>query len=911
MLKISDIRNSYLEYFKSNHHLILPSSSLLPDSDPSLLFTTAGMVPFKNYFAGIIKPPSERIATVQKCFRTTDLEEVGKTKRHLSMFEMLGNFSFGNYFKKEAIEFAWEYVTTFLPFNKEEIWISIFENDDEAFQIWNKHIGIPSKRIVRLGKKDNFWGPAGSTGACGPCSELYLDRGIEFDGGHGAKQPGDEGDRFMEFWNLVFNQFDLDKDGNYLPLAQTGIDTGAGLERLATLVQNVDSVFDTDELSLLRNKVSELYNTSYSGENIVPIRVVTDHIKALTFTMADGIYPSNESRGYVLRRVLRRALLFSRKMGQKNPMMYKLVSNVVDIYGSFYNEIVDSKSQIEKYIESEEKRFLQTLDDGYSRLLEIMNRAHEGAYKGNIISGKDVFNLYDTFGFPPEMTKEMAENEGFSINFAEFETEMESQRSKGKAAWRGDASRLMLSVQGESRFVGYDLLNVKTKIEKIIIDNEENEEISDKSFPDDNQFIVLTEETPCYAESGGQLGDQGKIKNSDFSCDIVDTQKQGNLIYHICSNLKGTIKLNDNVEIAVDLNRRDELKKNHTATHILNSALRKNLGAHIKQSGSLVHPDYLRFDFTHPDRLTKEQVDIIEIEVNNVIQEKCNVGTKILPIEEARKSGAVMNFGEKYGDIVRVVSVDDFSVEFCGGTHVKNSEEIKLFIIIKESSPGAGNRRIEAISSDKAIDYVEKKFAEIQNIIREFQKNGSIDLRVELESIHKKTEQIIAINDYLEKWQILKKIELSLDDYEQKNRKLQKKKDYSIEVDSSIIEELLASQMKKNNLNIATGHYEGSIPFLKVIADEIRKRESQLVLLLTSVEKDRWNCVVATTSSYAQKNKLNLSEILKDAIKNSRELNGNGGGKVELAQASGIMGKDNLSFENFKNEFIDLLVKNQ
>jgi alanyl-tRNA synthetase len=394
---INDIRNSFLQFFESRSHLRQPSASLLPAQDPTLLFTTAGMVPFKEYFSGASTPPSPRLASVQKCLRTTDLESVGKTKRHLSFFEMLGNFSFGDYFKKEAIEFAWEYSTQFLPFEKEKIWISIFENDDEAFEIWNKHIGVPAERIVRLGRADNFWGPAGESGACGPCSELYLDRGEEFGTDEQNREPGGSGDRFMEFWNLVFNQFDFQK-GEYLALAQTGIDTGAGLERLATLVQGVDSVFDTDELKRLREKAGEVFGADYSGNNVIPLRVLTDHIRTLTFAMSDGIYPSNESRGYVLRRVLRRAMLFGRKLGQREPLLYKLCDTVRDIYGGFYTELQQNTAFIADYIRQEETRFLRTLDSGAERLEQLLRDTRTGGKKE--LPGRDVFQLYDTFGFP-------------------------------------------------------------------------------------------------------------------------------------------------------------------------------------------------------------------------------------------------------------------------------------------------------------------------------------------------------------------------------------------------------------------------------------------------------------------------------------------------------------------------------
>jgi len=894
-MKIAEIRSSYLDYFKSKGHLIEPSASLLPAGDPTLLFTTAGMVPFKDYFSGAATPPSRRIATVQKCFRTTDLEEVGKTKRHLSFFEMLGNFSFGDYFKKEAIEFAWEYVTSYLPFTKDDIWISIFENDDEAYEFWHKKIGVPSEKIVRLGKKDNFWGPAGTTGACGPCSELYLDRGKDFSNipNHpdGVGRPGDEGERFMEFWNLVFNQFNLSDRGEYEPLTQTGIDTGAGLERLATLVQGVDSVYDTDELARLRQSVEAVYGTVYEGNNIDPIRVITDHSRALTFTMADGIYPSNESRGYVLRRLLRRGLLFGRKLGQKEPLLHKLVQPVVDIYGYFYPELKDNAPLIERYIESEEKRFLSTLDSGYSKIEDLIARAKDGAFKDKTIPGKEIFTLYDTFGFPAEMTRELLEQEGLGIDLAGFESEMEKQRERGKAAWKSGSAEIQYKFSTRTAFTGYDKTKENAKITEIYINGEPADKTSHEKIGDDDILAVVTDTTPAYGESGGQMGDHGTITTPNALLEIIDTKKQGDTIYHLCVIIKGEIKTGEEIAITIDNGRRDQLRKNHSATHLLNGALREKFGPHIKQSGSLVDPDYLRFDFTHPERLSAEEIEQIETHVNEAIENKVVVDTKVLAKSEAEKTGAVMNFGEKYGDTVRVVSMENYSVEFCGGTHVANTGDIELFLIQKESSPGAGNRRIEALSGTTA----QEKIIEAKNtaimVANGLRKLVTGELLSRLEKTEKEIATLKISGTPLElvhNWHKIRKLNENLKEIETLQKKEQKKSDKPTDVPAELIDQIIATGENAGSIYITAARIpEGTIPFMKNLADELRAKKPEGVYVLAGVAEEKWNLVIATTKTYAETNQIDLSGSVKALVASSSSLKGGGGGKKELAQGSG------------------------
>jgi len=907
---IKEIRASFLEFFESKKHLIEKSASLMPADDPTLLFTTAGMVPFKDYFSGIVAPPSPRIASVQKCFRTTDLANVGRTKRHMSMFEMLGNFSFGDYFKKEAIEFAWEYVTTYLPFDIEKIWVTIYLDDDEAFDFWHNTIGMPARKIVRLGKKDNFWGPAGSTGACGPCSELYLDRGEGFSCESDDPKPGDEGERFMEFWNLVFNQFDLKENGDYAPLKSTGIDTGAGLERLATLVQGVDSVFDTDELKRLRQAVEEVYGVEYVGDNIDPIRVLTDHVRALTFTMSDGIFPSNESRGYVLRRLLRRALLFGRKIGQRQPLLYKLVPTVVDIYGYFYPELNSSAQLVADYIQSEERRFLQTLEVGYQKINDIMRHTREFRNSEKVITGKEIFTLYDTFGFPPEMTQEIAESEGFQIDLAGFGAEMEKQRSRGKSAWKGDAS-VLKDIATQTKFIGYDIDQAQVTVAELLYAEEPGEKPGDSSAKSGavktihdhevagKMFYLVADQTPCYPESGGQLGDLGFAHGEHFNCKIVDTQKQGNAIIHVCEALEGEISVGAKIEIKIDTDRRENLRKNHSVTHLLNSALRKKFGSHIKQSGSLVDPEYLRFDFTHPSRLAENEVEEIEVEVNAAIHRRLAVNTQELVKAEAEKTGAVMNFGEKYGDVVRVVKMgdisNDYSIEFCGGTHVNNTGDIKLFLISKESSPGAGNRRIEALTSDRAWQKIvdlenslsQQLHAEGHNLA-DSSKDAFGKLQAELQAEVKKPE---AEKFTVTHWHAVKRLEKQVGEFIALNKKALKKSSVSTEIDEALLDTLVNQRVVKSGHGVISGTVEGGIPQMKTMVDYLRsKSPDSIIILFSSGEPEgKWNLLLATTYAYAEKTGFDASKNIKQLMAANPELKGGGGGKKELAQATGVI----------------------
>ncbi len=869
-MKINDIRNSYLSFFESKKHLRMPSASLLPAADPTLLFTTAGMVPFKDFFSGAKNPPASRLASVQKCLRTTDLESVGKTKRHLSFFEMLGNFSFGDYFKKEAIEFAWEYSTQFLPFPKDKIWISIFENDDEAADIWHKHIGVPRERIVRLGRADNFWGPAGDAGACGPCSELYIDRGEAFGTDEQNRAPGGSGDRFMEFWNLVFNQFDFQK-GEYLPLAKTGIDTGAGLERLGTLTQGVDSVFDTDELASLRKKAAEVFSAKYEGDSVIALRVLTDHIRTLTFAMSDGIFPSNESRGYVLRRVLRRAMLFGRKLGQKEPLLYKLCDTVSEIYGKFYAELKGNIPFITDYIREEENRFLKTLDSGAARLEELVHGVKEKG--GKVLPGKEIFQLYDTFGFPLEMTVELAEQENLTVDIPAFKAEMEKQRERGRAAWKG-VLELPLGKSTATEFTGFTTLADHGKILSIIRGNQVVNSISEKDSAE--LCFVLTDKTPFYAEGGGQLGDNGFLKSAKGGARITDCRKQGDAYVHLLSDIEGTIAAGEEVELIVDRERREALMRHHSATHLLNAALKKSLGGHIKQTGSLVHPEYLRFDFAHPKAMTADEVAAVERTVNEVVHGNAAVATAVLPKNEAEKRGAVMTFGEKYGDVVRVVEMGDFSKEFCGGTHVARTGDIGAFFIQKESSPGAGNRRIEAVAGQAASAALQRKWDEIRVALTEIGKDG------DAAAAKLKTLEAAKVDAGL--WRSSLALAAEVAELQQAVRKERKKSQSAVSGDlEPLLDALIAATTTAASGTAYAVQVLDARPIndLKNLIDKAREKNAQAVYMLFAKGPAETVFVLGTGADYAAARKIHLGQTVK---KVPAGLGVTGGGKAELIQ---------------------------
>ncbi|MCA1901956.1 MAG: alanine--tRNA ligase, partial [Candidatus Hydrogenedens sp.] len=751
-MKSYEIRKSFLDFFRDRGHVIEKSDSLIPKNDPTLLFTSAGMVQFKPYYTGEVPVPYRRASTVQKCLRAggkaNDLEEVGKTSRHLTFFEMLGNFSFGDYFKREAIHWAWEYSTQIMKIKPEQIWVSVYVEDDEAFNIWNKEIGVPEKRIVRMGAKDNFWGPAGDSGACGPCSELLFDKGEEVD--PNATPENDPHERFLEFWNLVFPQYDQQPDGTRLPLKNRGIDTGMGLERMCLLLQNKPTVFDTDVLFPIIEATQQIADSTYKG-NPVPFRVIADHIRALSFMTADGILPANEGRGYVWRRILRRAARFGREIGLTKPFLFQISKVVVENMGKYYPELIETQTQIEKIIHLEEERFGSTLARGMDLLRELFEDMNSKGEKQ--IAGDILFKLHDTYGFPLDIVKDMAEEQGFELDEKGYIDAKEKQRELTRKTWVGSGQQeispiyhQILTQYGETEFIGYQQHTNVSTIVAIIKENKIVDEIQEG----EEAYIILNK-TPFYAESGGQVGDTGSLTGLDGKTliDITDTKKVlDKLFVHYGKVINGNLKVGQEVNAIINIKRRLTIQNHHTATHLLQASLRDILGEHVHQCGSLVSEERLRFDFTHFEAVGYERLLDIEKWVNEKIRADYDVEILYLPIEEAKKLGAMALFGEKYGDIVRVVKINEISTEFCGGCHVPKTGVIGGFKIISESSVSAGVRRIEAICGEPFIQWIQKTERTIKELAE--------SLNTTPELLYDRVFQIIdenkKITKELEKW---------------------------------------------------------------------------------------------------------------------------------------------------------------
>ena len=703
---VNELRKMFLDFFKSKDHLVLKSFSLVPQNDNSLLLINAGMAPLKPYFTGQEIPPKTRVATCQKCIRTGDIENVGKTSRHATFFEMLGNFSFGDYFKRESLAWSWEFLTEVIGLDKNRLYPSVYEDDDEAFDIWHKEIGIPKERIYRMGKEDNFW-EIGS-GPCGPCSEIYYDRGEKYGCGKPDCEVGCDCDRFIEIWNNVFTQFDSDGNGHYTELAKKNIDTGMGLERLAVAVQDVESIFDIDTMKAIRDKVCEIAGVKYLADpkKDVSIRLITDHIRSVTFMASDGIIPSNEGRGYVFRRLLRRAARHGRLLGINDLFLAKLAETVIEVSKAGYPELEERKDYILKILSIEEEKFNKTIDQGLSILQEMQKNMELDNKK--VLSGEEVFRLYDTYGFPLDLTKEILAEKGYQVDEKGFMEAMEVQRETARSA-RGTTNYMgaeetvyhKLDHSITSKFVGYETLDCSSVITAVTTETE----VTDK-LAQGQKGTVIVEETPFYATSGGQTADTGVIlsDNAEFAVEDV-IHLQGGKIGHVGTVTKGEFKVGDKVELKVDTERRADTAKNHSATHLLHKALRMVLGSHVEQAGSFVSNDRLRFDFTHFSAMTDEEIGRVEDIVNREIRAGLPVNTRIMNIEAARKEGAMALFGEKYSENVRVVSMGDFSKELCGGTHVSNTGEIILFKILSETGIAAGVRRIEALTGRNVVAY--------------------------------------------------------------------------------------------------------------------------------------------------------------------------------------------------------------
>lgn len=702
---LNELREKYLSFFESKGHLRLPSFSLVPQGDKSLLLINAGMAPLKKYFTGELTPPRTRVTTCQKCIRTPDIERVGITARHGTFFEMLGNFSFGDYFKREATAWAWEFCTKVLEMPADKIYISVYQDDDEAYDIWTKELGVSPDHMVRLGKEDNFW--EHGAGPCGPCSELYFDRGEKYGCGSPTCGVGCDCDRYVEFWNLVFTQFDNDGNNNYTRLKSCNIDTGMGLERLACIMQGVDNLFEVDTVQNIMKHIMQIAGVKYHEDEKkdVSLRVITDHIRSTTFMIGDGVMPSNEGRGYVLRRLLRRAARHGRLLGIDGTFLYKVCETVIKENATAYPNLVEKHDLIVKVIKAEEESFNKTIDTGLNLLENIIAQSDS-----KVLSGADAFKLQDTFGFPIDLTKELLEERGMSVDIDEYDRLYAQSRAAARAA-RKDAgaqawkdSNVSFKDVGATEFVGYTDYSCDAEI-KAIVTNGERDEFATA----DSEVIVVLDKTPFYGESGGQAGDTGVIKTDNATLEVTATGKTPDgVVLHIARFISGdSIALGDKVHAQIDVEKREATRRNHTAAHLLQAALRKHLGSHVEQAGQLVNSEEMRFDFTHFSALSGDELKAIEREVNEVILKGIPVETREMPIEEAKKLGAMALFGEKYGDVVRVVSAGDFSVELCGGTHADNTAKLGLFKIVSESSVAAGIRRITAVTGFGVLKHIE------------------------------------------------------------------------------------------------------------------------------------------------------------------------------------------------------------
>lgn len=747
-MKSSEIRQKWLDFFESKGHRIEPSASLVPHNDPSLLWINAGMAPLKPYFDGRVKPENPRIANAQKCIRTNDIENVGKTRRHQTFFEMLGNFSIGDYFKEEAITWAWEFLTDkkWIGFDPERISVTVHPEDNEAYQIWNEKIGIPAERIVKL--EDNFWDIG--EGPCGPCTEIFYDRGEEYgDPNDPECYPGGENERYLEVWNNVFSQYNHNKDGSYTPLPNKNIDTGAGLERFAAVIQNVDSNFDTDLFQPIIQKTCQIAGVKYKehADVDVALKVIADHIRTVTFAVGDGVLPSNEGRGYVIRRLLRRAVRYGKVLGIDKPFLYELVSVVGDIMGKYYQEVVEKQEFIVKVIRTEEERFHETLSDGLMILEQMTAQAkQEGRSQ---INGVEAFKLYDTYGFPLDLTEDYATEKGMTIDHEGFEAEMQKQRERARAARQDTGS---MNVQGgplsefrqPSEFVGYDQLKVESTIVAVVKDEQMVDEAKEGEI-----CQVILDRTPFYAESGGQVSDYGVLSSASVEAKVQEVFKapHGQHVQTVQIR-KGSLSVGETVHAAVDEAKREDIIKNHTATHLLHKALKEVLGDHANQAGSLVAPERLRFDFSHFGSIQEEELDQIEKIVNEQIWLNTALSISYTSLDEAKAMGAMALFGEKYGDTVRVVQIGDFSLELCGGCHVRQTGQIGMFKIVSESGIGSGIRRIEAVTGRHAFRYMEDQIEMLKQAASLLKSNVG-DVPARIESLNQQLKELNKENDSL------------------------------------------------------------------------------------------------------------------------------------------------------------------
>ena len=847
---LNELREKFLEFFESKEHLRLPSFSLIPKDDNSLLLINSGMAPMKKYFTGEVTPPKTRVTTCQKCIRTPDIERVGITARHGTFFEMLGNFSFGDYFKHEATAWAWEFFTEVLKMPKELLYCSIYEDDEETYKIWTEEVGVDPSHIVRLGKEDNFWehGP----GPCGPCTEIYFDRGADKGCGSPDCHVGCECDRFVEVWNVVFSQFENDGNGNYTPLEHPNIDTGMGLERLACVMQGVDNLFLVDTVQNIMKHISRIVGVNYGDDEKkdISLRVITDHVRSTTFMIADGVMPSNEGRGYVLRRLLRRAARHGRLLGYNKPFLYEVCETVIKENEKAYPELLEKRELIVKLIKVEEENFNRTIEQGLELLNEIADKS-----ESMIVSGEDAFKLNDTYGFPIDLTQEILSEKGMKIDIDRFHELLKEQKARSRAkrknagadAWISDTTDL--SDVSATDFTGYTEYTSQAKVLAIVKDGER----CNTAYKGESVIAIL-DKTPFYGESGGQVGDTGELKSDTTVVSVSDTTKNpSGIFFHYCTVAEGVLEVGDTVSANIDAERRQDIMRNHTAAHLLQAALRQVLGNHVEQAGQLVNDTMLRFDFTHFSAMTAKEIEDVEALVNNVIFRALPVETMEMPIDEAKKMGAMALFGEKYGDIVRVVKAGDFSVEFCGGTHIDNTSKIGLFKIRQEGSVAAGVRRIEALTGNGVIDLLNKALglivsaSEILKVgnVKDFE-NHCIKLTEELKE---KDRQIDALN----------------------NR-----------IAASRVDDLFANAKIEKGVRIIYAAFNDvSVEMLRNMCRKVLDAAPKSVVVIAGMNEDKATFACACGKE-AQQRGANAGKIVK---KIAQIAGGNGGGKADMAMA--------------------------
>ncbi|MFL8709253.1 alanine--tRNA ligase [Clostridioides sp. GD02377] len=850
---LNEIRSKFLEFFESKGHYVANSYSLVPNNDKSLLLINSGMAPLKNYFSGVEVPPNVRMCTSQKCIRTGDIENVGITARHATFFEMMGNFSFGDYFKRESIKWGWEFVTEWLNIPEDKIWVTVYEEDDDSYDIWAKEMNFPEERMVRLGKDDNFWEIG--TGPCGPCSEIYFDRGEEYGCDNPDCKPGCDCDRYLEFWNHVFTQFDRDEEGNYSLLESKNIDTGMGLERMGCIMQGVDTIFEVDTIKSILEAVEKLTGVKYgeNPKNDISLRIITDHIRAVTFLVSDGVLPSNEGRGYVLRRLLRRAARHGKLLGVKELFLQKLIDEVIKVNDKAYPVLVEKESYIKKVVGIEEEKFNETIDQG-TEILNSYIKVLKSEGK-TVLSGQEAFKLYDTYGFPIDLTKEILEEEHLSVDEEAFNEEMEKQKERARNArgnmdgesWKEDPlSKLETTV--DSIFNGYSEIYGEGTIEAIVKDDE-----LVQSAKEGDKVSIVLDNTTFYPEGGGQVGDCGLITNENLVVEVLNTKKgANNSIKHIGIIKSGKISNGDKVKTLVDREIRMSAARNHSATHLLHKALKEVLGDHVNQAGSLVTPERLRFDITHFEAISNEELKVIEEKVNNVILSSLDIKCDIMNIKEAKEKGATALFGEKYGDEVRVVSMGDYSTELCGGTHLTNTSQVGMFKILSEGGVAAGVRRIEAITGKAVYEYLKERDGIISEVC--------VNLKSKEDNLIQRISSLLEENKNLSK---------ELHDMKAK---------MSLQSADSIFD----SKVEVNGVNLITNKFEGmDMDTLRETADNLRDKLGSGVVVLANVVDDKVNFVVTATKDVLDKG-IHSGNIVREVAKIA---GGKGGGRPNMAQA--------------------------